>query len=621
MIAEFGLLCLCLLPPLALLSLLAARLENTRALALQAPLQHAMFMLSVLAFFSLMACYIRSDFSVAVVAQNSTLAKPMLYKITGTWGNHEGSMLLWLLVLTGYGAAFLWRDRNLSITPTLIAIQNLLVLGITGFVLLTSNPFLRIYPAPADGSGMNPVLQDIGLAIHPPTLYLGYVGYSLVYSLSIAALLQGRLDKAHIAALRRWALIAWSWLTLGIGLGAWWAYRELGWGGWWFWDPVENASLMPWLLGVALLHSLKALEKRKQFPRAALWMGISCFILSVLGTFLVRSGVLTSVHSFALDPERGLYIIGYLSLLAIGGYSLWGMKNVSLTGPAPAPWQWLSRDTTMLVQNLLLITACATVTLGTLYPLIMQALGTAGITVGHPYFNSIFLPLSLIAGPLAVIAPLIAWREDKLPRLKKDLLRHLALGIAALGIALLITQDMAALLLIGTGIWLLLASIAYGMKSRKQGTFSWPLLLGHAGFACLLIGVAGTTLLRHEGEYMLKPGQSAIMGPYRFTYRQYDSRDGQDYREMAMHLSVSKNDNPIGELVPTKRLYTIQGMPTSESATMFNSMGDLYAAVGDVHENGEAGFRFYYKPGIQLVWLGFVLMAAGGITAARRKQK
>jgi cytochrome c-type biogenesis protein CcmF len=621
MIAEIGLFALCLLPSLALLGMLAPRMAAKQAAMLLPRLQWAIFLLVLIAFTCLTISYVRSDFSLALVAQHSHAAKPLLYKITGTWGNHEGSMLLWLLVLAGYGAVFASMARAQAFAPVALAVQNFLLLGMAGFVLLTSNPFTRIYPAPDEGRGMNPVLQDIGLAIHPPMLYLGYVGYSLVFALCIAALWQKKLGKMHIAALRRWALVAWGFLTLGIGLGAWWAYRELGWGGWWFWDPVENASLMPWLLGIALLHCLIALEKRGQFPRAALWMGLSCFILSLLGTFLVRSGVLTSVHAFALDPERGMYILAFLSLLAIGGYSLWGIRNVRLEGrPAPA-WGWLSRDAALMLQNLLLIAACTTVVLGTLYPLLLQVSGIMGVTVGHPYFNSVFLPLTLIAAPLAATAPFLAWRQDKLERLKPLLQRHGHILVSSIIMAALITLDTIAMPLIACGIWLLLACFDYAWQQRRQRPAGfWPIILGHGGLALLLLGVAGTTLLRQEGEYMLAPGQSATMGEYRFNYLRYTEQRGPDYREMAMHLQVSRQGNPLGELIPTKRLYTIQGMPTSEAATLISGGGEIYAAIGDIREGGAAGFRFYHKPGIHLVWAGFMLMAAGGFLAVRKKK-
>ncbi len=547
MIAEIGHFALILALPVALVQglvpLLGFRRGDAAWMAVARPAAQAQLALIAIAFAALTHAFVTSDFSLAVVAQNSHSAKPLLYKITGVWGNHEGSMLLWVLILALFGGAAASFGANLPppLRSLALAVQGLIGLGFLAFIVFTSNPFARLSPAPLDGNGLNPILQDPGLAFHPPFLYLGYVGFSMAFSFAIAALIEGRVDAAWARWVRPWTLAAWSSLTIGIALGSWWAYYELGWGGWWFWDPVENASFMPWLVGTALLHSAIVVEKRGALKSWTILLAIITFALSLIGTFLVRSGVLTSVHAFATDPERGLFILALL-VIAIGG----SLTLYALRAPALTPgglFRPVSREGALLLNNLLLATAAATVFLGTLYPLLLDALGGGKISVGGPYFNATFLPIMAPLVAAMALGPLMSWKRSDLAGVMDRLkLAFLAAGAAALlawwlggggGILPSLAMALAAWLFAGVliefagRIRLFRVSPAESWRrARRQPRSAYGMALAHAGLAIAVAGITASSAWRVESIQYMRPGDSVTveMSPYdlgrgRITYR------------------------------------------------------------------------------------------------------
>ena len=623
------------------------------------------------AFIALVALRLRSDFSVANVAEHSSLSLPILYKITGSWGNHEGSMLLWVWVLAlfgwllsrglppssspfqgegrGEGTAYRgsqttlpWggenplpgplpgKERGYADAPLILralCVQSLLAAGFLIFILLTSNPFQRLFPPPPDGQTLNPLLQDIGLAIHPPLLYLGYVGFSLVFSLAAAALIAGEMNLGWARLAQRWIMLAWSFLTLGIGLGSWWAYRELGWGGFWFWDPVENASLLPWLAGTALLHSNLTHLRRGILKHWTLLLAILTFGLSLLGTFLVRSGLLTSVHSFASDPERGYFILSYMALAIGGGLALFAFRAGRIRSNGVAlP---ISREGMILVNNLFLLTACATVLLGTLYPLLAEALSQPRITVGAPYFNLTFLPIMTIPALLAGVAPLLAWRRG---RLSVTLTRLRPAMLAALTACLLILAFSQRNRLIAAGsltlaTWLAAATLLY-LKEKIHGHPArllhlpgtvWSVTLAHFGFALLIAGVGGVTAWQEERELLVNPGDQFTLGGYSFAYGGETAAEEPQYSFTRGLFTVSDGSGrPVTLLAPELRHYGKRGMQTSETAIYSRPWGDIYTVIGEQGEHGRAA-RVYIKPLINCIWAGFCLMALGGLVSLRSR--
>ena len=611
------------------LPLAGAHRGDVAWMALARPAAGIQFIFILTAFLALMHAYVTSDFSVLNVVNNSHSAKPLLYKISGVWGNHEGSMVLWMLILSLFGCAVALFGGNLP--PTLrarvLAVQGLIGTGFLLFMLFTSNPFERVFPAPLDGNDLNPLLQDPGLAFHPPFLYLGYVGFSMAFSFAIAALIEGRVDAAWARWVRPWTLVAWCSLTLGIALGSWWAYYELGWGGWWFWDPVENASFMPWLAGTALLHSATVAEKRDALKSWTILLAIITFSLSLIGTFLVRSGVLTSVHTFAQDPTRGLFILGLL-IIAIGGsLTLYALRAPAMkAGGLFAP---ISREGSLVLNNLLLMTAAATVFLGTLYPLVLDAVGGGTVSVGPPYFTATFVPLMVPMIVLMAIAPMLAWKRGDLAgaftrlRLAAAVVVVIALGtwylksegpiLAVLGLAL------AGWLFTGTLIEfsgrLKLFRISMRESLRRAAHLpraTYGMTIAHAGIAIVVAGITASSAWQTEKIQVLRPGETVEVAGYIFTFEGTQELQGPNYTIERGTFQVSRDGAPIARLFPERRFYPVQGRQTTEAAIYTTWFADLYAVIGDA--DGEDGrvTRLYHNPLVPWIWVGAVVMAMGG---------
>ena len=595
------------------------------------PAAIAAFLLILLALASLMHAYIVSDFSVANVAQNSHTDKPLLYKITGVWGNHEGSMVLWVFMLSLCAAAVAVFGDNLppALRARVLAVQGLIATGFLLFILFTSNPFLRTFPAPLNGQGLNPVLQDPGLAFHPPFLYLGYVGFSVAFAFAVAALIEGRVDAAWARWVRPWTLASWCALTVGIAMGSWWAYYTLGWGGWWFWDPVENASLMPWLAGTALIHSSIVVEKRDTLKSWTILLAILTFSLSLVGTFLVRSGVLTSVHAFATDPARGMFILGLL-IVAIGGsLTLYAVRAPALKGGGLfAP---LSREGSLVLNNLLLTCGCATVFLGTLYPLFSDAMGGPKLSVGFPFFNATFVPM-MVPLVLAVgIGPLMAWkRGDLWGALQR-------LWAAALGSALLVLflfwrlDGGPVLALFGLGLALWLALSVLTEIAERIALFRIPLSdslrravrlpraaygmsLAHLGLAISVAGFAASAFDREAIE-VLKPGASMTLAGYELRLEKVERIAGPNYTADDATIGVSRNGVPWREMHPERRFFPLQKQTTGVTAIHSSPIADLYLALGEADAKGDWTVRAYWKPLVSWIWAGGLVMAFGGVVS------
>ncbi|WP_291844947.1 heme lyase CcmF/NrfE family subunit [Bradyrhizobium sp.] len=581
-------------------------------------------------FAALTMLYIVSDFSVVNVFENSHSMKPLLYKITGVWGNHEGSMLLWVLILALFGglvAAF-GNNLPLSLRAHVLAVQGWIAAAFYLFILVTSNPFLRIAAPPIEGRDLNPVLQDIGLAVHPPMLYLGYVGFSISFSFAVAALIEGRIDAAWARWVRPWTLVAWVFLTLGIAMGSYWAYYELGWGGWWFWDPVENASLMPWLAGTALLHSAVVMEKRNALKVWTILLSILTFSLSLLGTFLVRSGVLTSVHAFATDPARGVFILLILCIFIGGSLSLYAWRASTLKqGGLFAP---ISREGALVLNNLFLTTACATVFIGTLYPLALEVVTGDKISVGAPFFNLTFGPLFVPLMLAMPFGPLLAWKRGDLLGAAQ---RLAAAGIAALvAVAVLWAWTFGgstfAPLAIGLAVFVI--SGAFSDLAERTGLFRVPLAtalrrgrglpraawggaFAHAGVGIALIGIVCETTWNSEFIGSMKPNDVAGIAGYQLKLENVKQRQGPNFREMTAEFSVTRNGGQLGLMTPSKRDFTARGSSTTEAALLTRGASQLYISLGETSAEGAVAVRIYHKPMVLLIWWGPVLMAFGGL--------
>ena len=572
--------------------------------------------------------YLTSDFSVLNVVQNSHSTKPLIYKISGVWGNHEGSMLLWVLILALFGGVVALSRNSvpMRLQANTLAVQAAITIAFLLFILTTSNPFTRVVPAPMDGQDLNPLLQDPGLAIHPPLLYIGYVGFSISFAFACAALIDGRIDAVWARIVRPWTLGAWAFLTLGIAMGSYWAYYELGWGGWWFWDPVENASLMPWLAGTALVHSTVVMEKRDALKVWTILLAILTFSLSLLGTFLVRSGVLTSVHSFAVDPERGTFILGILILFIGGSLALFAWRAPMLKqGGLFAP---VSREGALVLNNLFLATACATVFIGTLYPLALEVLTGEKISVGAPFFNFTFLPLIV---PLLLLLPLgqtLAWKRGNFLGTAQRL--YAVFGIALLAtLAMLAFQHggpVAAPLGIGLGIYLVLGSLneivtrswsrgtplsVAWRKARGLPRSAWGTTIAHAGVGLTVIGIAATAW-GVETIGSVRPGERLKAGDYEVRLERVIPRVEANYRDDVAILTVFGSGRELGTIETMKRLYVTRGMPTTEAGILTVGLGQVYASIGEVQADGSIGMRLYHKPLVLLIWIGSLVMAAGG---------
>jgi cytochrome c-type biogenesis protein CcmF len=587
------------------------------------------FGLLIIAFSALVWAYVTSDFSVENVFANSHSAKPLLYKISGAWGNHEGSMLLWVLILALFGGAVAAFGHNLPprLKSNVLGVQGSIGAAFLLFIVLASNPFTRIFPAPMEGQGLNPILQDPALAIHPPFLYAGYVGFSMAFSFAIAALLEGRISAAWARWVRPWTLAAWMFLTLGIAMGSWWAYYELGWGGWWFWDPVENASFMPWLAGTALLHSAVVMEKRDALKVWTILLAIITFALSLMGTFLVRSGVLTSVHAFAVDPARGLFILAIIAFFTGGGFALFAWRAPLLRqGGLFAP---ISRESSLVLNNLLLSTACAAVLIGTLYPLGLEAITGAKISVGAPYFNAVFIPLMvplLIALPFG---PFLAWKRGDLLGVAQRLAFAAGLAILASLIAFALVErgPVLAPLGIGLGIWLILGAlseIAYRLKLfQAPAAESWRRLrnlprssfgttVAHLGVGVAVLGIVATSAWRSEHILAVKPGERIDFAGYTLTFKGMNRHQGPNYSEQSGEFLLARNGAEILTLAPSKRQYIAPRTATSEAAIYRAYTGDFYLVLGDEAAPGSVAVRLYFNPLVRLIWIGALIMFLGG---------
>ncbi|HTO42432.1 MAG TPA: heme lyase CcmF/NrfE family subunit [Rhizomicrobium sp.] len=620
MTAEIGqialTLALALASVMAVSGLIGARVTATvsRQIASSAAMGFAVFV--ALAFGMLVYAASVSDFSVLNIANNSSLAKPMLYKITGVWGNHEGSMLLWMLVLALYSAAMAFACRGgARLTSVALGVQGLLAIAFLLFILFTSNPFLRIDPPPFDGAGLNPLLQDLGLAVHPPSLYIGYVGLSATFAYAAAALITREMDAAWARAARPFILTAWIALTIGITLGSWWAYYELGWGGFWFWDPVENASLMPWLIATALLHSALATERTGAFRTWTLLLAIAAFSLSLIGTFLVRSGVLTSVHSFANDPERGMFILVMLVGAIGGALALFAWRAPSLA--RGAAFEPVSRETALLINNVLLVAATATVFLGTLYPLFLDALTGTKISVGPPFFAITFVPLCIALLIVLPFGPRLSWHKASFAEAVRPLLP--VLGIAAL-IGVIVCFVVSTEILVGAGAfalaaWVIGASVTDLSKRRVKSAAAFAVAIAHAGLGVSLMGIAGTTLWRVETLALLGPGDTAQVGPYAITMGRVSRDDGPNFAAIRAHIQVRKGGQLLATLDPAKRVYPVEQQETAETAIRTTGLSDLYLALGDERGRGQFVVRAYYNPLAPFIWIGGAIMALGGLIA------
>jgi cytochrome c-type biogenesis protein CcmF len=577
--------------------------------------------LIAVSFACLAQSFLANDFSVAYVANHSNTRLPTLYRFSAVWGGHEGSLLLWVLMLAGWGAAVSLASRQLPevMVARVLAVLGLVGIGLLAFILFTSNPFDRMLPAAAEGRDLNPLLQDPGLVFHPPMLYMGYVGFSVAFAFAIAALISGRLDAAWARWSRPWTTAAWVFLTLGIALGSWWAYYELGWGGWWFWDPVENASFMPWLVGTALIHSLAVTEKRGAFKNWTVLLAIAAFSLSLLGTFLVRSGVLTSVHAFATDPRRGIFILALL-VIVVGSSLLlfaWRAPKVSAGGN----FGLVSRETLLLMNNVLLVVATGSVLLGTLYPLLIDALGMGKISVGPPYFNAVFVPVMVPLLILMAVGPLAQWKHADLRSIALRLRVSLVLAVIA-GIALpMLMGGWTALTAMSSllAVWIAASGVFQiidRLKAGKPPAAFWGMHLAHLGIAVFVIGVAMVGGYQEEKDVRMEPGDTVQVGGYSFRLLGVKNAMGPNYRASVGEVELSRDGRVLRTMRPEKRKYFSSEMPMTEAAIDAGFTRDVYVSLGEPLDNrGAWSVRVYYKPYIDWIWGGCVLMALGGLIA------
>jgi cytochrome c-type biogenesis protein CcmF len=634
MIAELGHYALVLALALALIQatvpIVGARSNDAALMGVAGPTALAQFLFVGTAFAALTASYVQSDFSVLNVYENSHSLQPLIYKFTGVWGNHEGSMLLWVLILAIFGALVAAFGANLPATlkATVLAVQAWIAAAFYLFILATSNPFLRIAEPPFEGRDLNPVLQDIGLAVHPPLLYLGYVGFSITFSFAIAALIEGRIDAAWARWVRPWALAAWMCLTLGIAMGSYWAYYELGWGGFWFWDPVENASLMPWIAGTALLHSAVVMEKRDALKVWTILLAILAFSLSLIGTFLVRSGVLTSVHAFATDPTRGVFILAILILFIGGGLALYAWRAPLLRqGGLFAP---ISREGALILNNLFLTTACATVFVGTLYPLALEALTGEKISVGAPFFNATFGPLFLPLMAMMPFGPLLAWKRGDLLGAAQRLVGAAVIAAIVAAACFAVVQGgpvlapfgigLAVFVMMGAATDLVERTMLFRVPVKialKRGAglprSVWGTAFAHFGLGVALLGVVAETQWGTERIASVKPHQTVALAGYELTFEGLFPREGPNYRELVGKFTVRGSAGAIiGVLQPTKRNFSTRSMATTEAALLTRGVSQLYLSLGDPNADGSISVRVYHKPLVLLIWLGPVIMVLGG---------
>ena len=636
MIPELGQVALLLALAVALiqgtLPLIGAARGRADWMSLARPAAQAHFALVAIAFVCLASCFVRNDFSVLYVASNSNSALPLAYRIAGVWGGHEGSLLLWLMMLVVWMLAVTLFSRHLpqAVVSRILAVMGLVGAGFLLFMLTTSNPFERLFPVPPDGNDLNPLLQDPGMVVHPPMLYMGYVGFSVAFSFAVAALLGGNLDATWARWTRPWTTAAWSFLTVGIMLGSLWAYYVLGWGGWWFWDPVENASFMPWLAGTALIHSLAVTEKRGAFKSWTVLLAIVAFSLSLLGTFLVRSGVLSSVHAFATDPRRGLFILAFLAVVIGGSLVLyaWRAPKVGLG----ARFDLVSRESMLLGNNVLFVVAMLSVLLGTLYPLLLDALGMGKISVGPPYFDTVFVPLMVPVVFLLGIGPLARWKHAQIP----DLAKRLRWAAAAAIVAALATGWLAGGITAGATLgflmtWWIIASIATDLWERvrsaggvRTSVFGrlrllpramWGMMLAHLGVAAFAFGVSMVNTYQVERDVKMAIGDTTEVAGHLFSFRGLRNLQGPNYDAVQGQIEVTRDGRPEAVMQPEKRIYRVQRNPMTEAAIDRSLTRDLYVSLGEPVADGAWIVRVYVKPFVDWVWGGCLLMALGGALA------
>ena len=614
------------------LGLQGAHQNDRRAMAFADRAAVAQALLCIVAFALLAQAFMTSDFSVKLVATNSHTSKPLIYKFSGTWGNHEGSMLLWVMVMALFGAAMVWFGKALpsGLRSRAIAIQGLTTTGFLAFLIFTSNPFERLTPVPENGIGLNPLLQDPGLALHPPFLYLGYVGFSVAFSFAVAALIEGRVDAMWARWIRPWVLMAWSFLTIGIVLGSVWAYYELGWGGWWFWDPVENVSFMPWLAGTALLHSTLVAQARGSFIRWTLLLAITTFSLSLVGTFIVRSGVLTSVHAFAVDPDRGIFILALLILSTGGALALYALRSGKIAHGAK--FELESREAGLVLNNILLVVATATVFLGTFYPLVIDALTGDKITVGPPYFERTFAPIMSVLIIFMAVAPLMKWRSDSWQRLKRTL-SMMALAAIPLTLAVMVFgKTVFGALGMGLAAWLLIGTLAnYGRKLRigtSKATLGNFLLrfarlpgathgfaLAHIGLAVCTVGIVSMGVWSDEEVDRLKIGEEISISGYQFRLEGVEQSRGPNFVAETGQVVIERDGRRVAVLNPEQRTYPVERNNTTEGAMEIGALRILYAAKGDGNPQDGWIISVYYHPMVIWIWIGALMMAVGGFAS------
>jgi len=629
-IAEVGQFALVLAFTLAIaqasLPLYGAAVGDGRLMAFARSSALGQLLFIAVAFVALTAAFVVSDFSVKLVAEHSHSAKPLMYKISGVWGNHEGSMLLWVLILAVFGGAVAAFARNLpdTLVARVLSVQGMIGVGFLAFILFTSNPFLRLDPSPVNGNGLNPLLQDPGLATHPPFLYLGYVGFSMAFSFAVAALIEGRVDPAWARWVRPWTLLAWAFLTMGIMLGSLWAYYELGWGGWWFWDPVENASLMPWLAGTALLHSAIVVEKRDALKRWTILLAILTFTLSLIGTFLVRSGVISSVHSFATDPTRGVFILALLVATTGGALTLYAIRAPQMK--LGNLFAFASRETSLILNNVFLVVTCGAIFIGTFLPLFVQVTNGDQMSVGAPVYNFFFVPLAIVLMVFMAIGPMLSWKRGNIAAALFRLKLAAAVGLGVAAGTLLLQAGWAAIAF-GVAAWLLVGSLWVVVErmnlpgglaaawSRAAGLprSAWGMVVAHAGVAIVAIGIASMTVWTAETVTLLKQGETASVAGYDVRLLSVRDEQGPNYAAKVGRFAVSVGGAQIDEMIAEKRTYPNPGSETTEAALRVRPLDVLYVTLGQGHADGTWTVRMYHHPLVVWIWGGAVIMVLGGL--------
>jgi cytochrome c-type biogenesis protein CcmF len=611
----------------AFIPLYGAQTNKPALMSIARPAALAQALMMILSFLCLVYAFLNNDFSVEYVAHNSNTLLPDMFKVSAVWGAHEGSLLLWAMTLSLWAAAVSLFSKSIPdvMVARVLAVIAFVSIGFILFMLLTSNPFDRLVNPPLEGRDLNPLLQDVGLIIHPPMLYMGYVGFSVAFAFAIAAMLGGKLDAAWARWSRPWTNIAWVFLTAGVTLGSWWAYYELGWGGWWFWDPVENASFMPWLVGTALIHSLAVTEKRGAFKAWTVLLAILAFSLSLLGTFLVRSGVLTSVHAFATDPSRGVFILAFLVVVIGCSLLLYTLKAADIK--STVSFKPFSKETFLLTNNIILVVVMASILLGTLYPLLIDALGNGKISVGPPYFNSIFVPLTIPLAILVGVGALTRWKSDNFERLWAKLNKILIVSVVA-GICFPLLRDESyewkAALGIALAVWVVLTTLVWIKDNKGEGIAGllkisrsgWGMVFGHIGIAVFSVGVSLTSLYSIEKDIRMEIGDSYTMQGYTYIFRGVDDVKGPNYTAKTGRIDVYLNDKLYTKMNPSRRIYNVQTMPMTEAAIDAGFTRDLFIAIGEDLGKGAWSFRLYYKPFVRWLWLAGLFMAFGGLLAA-----